>query len=255
MVEVERSKPWSKRGARVAMAVIAGLLWSQYSGDIARLLAPDGIPGLPFGRAILASLSDMIAMTVLVCVAANIGIRYIPWLYGLAAPMGRPLLMVGAPVAIAAIICVLLVPVAAALDPWAIGWRGVGGPLAEEIVYRALSVGALMRLAGWRFVPAVLLPAVVFGLAHAAEGESLAESGAIVAITAVGGLFFGWLFVRWGFNLWPAILAHAGLNTLWEVFAFGETAIGDGFGNLLRLGLVALVLVATYCFAPKTNTA
>jgi membrane protease YdiL (CAAX protease family) len=29
-----------------------------------------------------------------------------------------------------------------------------------------------------------------------------------------GGLLFGWLYVRWGFNLWPAFFVHAGLNTL-----------------------------------------
>lgn len=250
-MQVKRSLPLSKRGIAVALAVIAGLLWSQYSGDITRILVPSGVAGIPFGRSILASLSDIVVLTGLICMSAMIGVTKIPWLTGFSAPVTRPFIVYFALFGAAALLCALLTPIRPELNGWTIAWRGVGGPIAEEIVYRGLAVGALMRLAGWRFVPAILLPALVFGLAHIVQGEDLTNSALIVAITAVGGLLFGWLFVRWGFNLWPAIFAHAGMNTLWEVFAFGETAIGDWFGNAMRLGLVVFMLATTFYFAPK----
>ena len=90
-----------------------------------------------------------------------------------------------------------------------------------------------------------LLPALLFGLVHAGQGSDLGSVAGIVAITGLGGLLFGWLFVRWGFNLWPPILLHVGLNSLWIVFALGETALGGWLGNGLRLAVVIGAIVLT----------
>jgi len=108
-----------------------------------------------------------------------------------------------------------------------------------------------MGLCGWRFFPAALAPALLFGLAHISQGSEPMEIAGIVAITAVGGLLFGWLFVRWGFNLWPAIFVHMGLNALWSVFALGDNAIGGWFGNALRLAVIAAGVGLTLLLAPK----
>ncbi|MEL6363079.1 MAG: CPBP family intramembrane glutamic endopeptidase [Pseudomonadota bacterium] len=151
-------------------------------------------------------------------------------------------------------LCFFVTPIASDVKLPALVWRGIGGPIAEEIVYRGLAIGSLIRIAGWRFLPAVLLQALVFGLAHAAQGETLIDSAANIAITGLGDLLFGWLFVRWNFNPWPAIIAHIGMNTLWEIFAFGDTAIGDWFGNAARLALIALLLVITYVLASRPWT-
>ena len=75
----------------------------------------------------------------------------------------------------------------------------------------------------------------MFGLVHATQGQDPASIAGIVAITGLGGLLFGWLFVRWDFNLWPPILLHIGMNSLWIVFALGDDALGGWLGNALRL--------------------
>ncbi len=249
-MSISKSAPFSRQGITVFLASSVGLVWSQFSGDFAPMLAPDGVMGIPYGRSILASISDIVVLGGLICLAALIGLPKLLRMSGLLEPILKPLLVFGAIFGSAAVVCLFLTPVTSETGAAQIAWLGVGGPVTEEIVFRGLAIGALMRLAGWRFFPAILAPALVFGLAHAVQGSQLADSAAIIAITALGGLFFGWLFVRWGFNLWPAILAHIGLNTMWIVFVFGETAIGDWFGNGVRLSLVILIVLATLYFAP-----
>ena len=86
------------------------------------------------------------------------------------------------------------------------------------------------------------------------EGAELAdEAGLIgdVVVTGVGGFLLGWIFVRWGFSLWPAIVAPAGLNALWGFFDLGENAIGGWTGNALRLGVIAAAIGLTLVMAPK----
>ncbi|MFT3811091.1 MAG: CPBP family intramembrane metalloprotease [Micropepsaceae bacterium] len=122
----------------------------------------------------------------------------------------------------------------------------MGAPVVEEVLYRGLAVGVLIRWCGWNWLAACLWPAVFFGLAHIWQGESLGETAAVVGITAFGAVLFGWLYVRWGFSLWPPILLHIGMNMQWLVFDLGETAIGGVTGNVLRFGVVALAVGATF---------
>ena len=133
-------------------------------------------------------------------------------------------------------------------------WQGVGFPVIEEVIYRGLAVGALILWAGWRWWAACLLPALLFGLVHAGQGTDLGSVAGIVAITGLGGLLFGWLFVRWDFNLWPPILLHVGMNSLWIVFALGETALGGWLGNGLRLAVVAGAVVLTLVMTRRRAT-
>ncbi|MBI1394246.1 MAG: CPBP family intramembrane metalloprotease [Alphaproteobacteria bacterium] len=250
MTPPQNPSPFSAQSLAVAFAVAAGLVWTQFSGDAARMIAPEGVAGIPYGRSILASFSDVVVLAALICAAARIGPGRLGRLSGLNAPVIRPFVVLGVIFAAAAAVCVAVAPLADDLRTADVLWLGVGGPVTEEIVFRGLALGALIGIAGWRFLPAALAPAAVFGLAHAAQGNAPVDSAAIVAITGVGGLLFGWLFVRWGFNLWPAIFAHAGMNALWVVFALGETAIGGWFGNGLRLALVALIILSAVWLAP-----
>ena len=240
---------WTTRDALLmAGAVSVALAWSMFSGDVAHRLT---LPKIPYLRSGLATLSDLTIMILLTALAARRPPGWALSQAGLAKfSLRHPLwgLLVFAPVVAAS---ALLAPLAPDLTPEDIVWPGVIGPFTEELFYRGLAVGLLMRAAGWRFLPAALWPALSFGLAHLWQGSSPQETAAAVAITGIGGVGFGWLFVRWGFALWPAVILHIGMNVLWTVFGLGETAVGGLLGNGLRAATVVLAIGLTLWLAPR----
>ncbi len=236
----------SRQRLAVVVAIALGLIWSQYSGTVARVVAPAGIAGLPYSRSFLASVSDVVVLLLLLVLVARVSGARAWRVVGLHGPPAPAIVSLVALLAAASAICVTAAPFSDSVTVADLAWLGMGGPFFEEVTYRGLAVGSLMLLAGWRFLPAVLVPSVMFGAAHAWQGSGLQEVAGIVAITTAGGLLFGWLYVRWGFNLWPAIIAHMGLNLIWVAFALGESAIGGWFGNVLRLSLVTMIVVTTW---------
>lgn len=245
----DQPRPWSLRSLTIAAAVTAALGWSLVSGDAMRAL-PIALPKVPYLRSGLATASDLLVMIALATLATRRSPVGVLSLTGLHALRRRHLLwaaLVFAPVVAAAAV---LAPVAE-VSAEDFVWPGVLAPLAEELFYRGFAIGLLLRAAGWRFLPAALWPAVFFGLAHLWQGGSAAETAMAVAITGVGGLGFGWLFVRWGYALWPPILLHIGMNCLWTAFALGEDAVGGVLGNGLRLVTVALAIGLTLRLAPR----
>lgn len=116
---------------------------------------------------------------------------------------------------------------------------GVVFPVYEEVIFRGLAIGVLMVHFRWPFLIAALLPSLFFGAFHMYQGDGLQESLGIAAITAFGGVWFGWVYWKWGFNLWPAIFLHAGLNSAWTLFALGDNAMGGQLGNLIRITVIA----------------
>lgn len=239
----------------VAAAVAAGLVWTAFSGPVLR----PHLSGLdtPYLASVLVNLSDLAVLGVLIAVSARLSPAETLRLSGLFEPLARPAIWAALLFAPAALIAFLAAPVATDLSGSDLFWRGLGFPVIEEIVYRGLAVGALIQLARWPWWSACLAPALVFGLVHLAQGEGAMEIAGIVAITGLGGLLFGWLFVRWDFNLWSPILLHAGLNSLWLVFALGETALGGWLGNGLRLGVVigAVLLAVRMTKRPRLDLA
>lgn len=175
-------------------------------------------------------------------------------LSGLAAPVTKPAFFAALLFVPAMLVASASAPVSSAFDSFELATSGVLYPLFEEIGYRGLALGALMQLCGWRFLPAALLPAAFFGAAHIWQGHSPAEIAGVIAITGFGGLFFGWLYVRWGYNLWPPFFLHAGLNALWTVFALGDNAIGGWLGNALRLAVVVGAIILTLLIMRRTPT-
>lgn len=232
----------------LAAAVGAALVWTTFSGALVRPLLA-GVE-IPYARAVAANLSDLAVMALLLGLAARAGPGRLFGLTGLAAPIVRPLAWAGLLFVPAAVIAAATAPVSPDLKALDLFWQGVGFPVFEEIVYRGLAVGALIAWAGWRWWAACLAPALMFGLVHAGQGSDPASVAGVVAITGLGGLLFGWLFVRWGFNLWPAILLHIGLNSLWIVFALGDNALGGWLGNGLRLAVVGAAIGLTFRMAP-----
>ncbi|NZA27185.1 CPBP family intramembrane metalloprotease [Luteimonas sp. SJ-92] len=135
----------------------------------------------------------------------------------------------------------LLAAMRAALVP------GIG----EEVLYRAFLFGFLFRFAGWGFLPAALAGAAFFGAAHFSQGHGLGEAAAIFALTAFGALWFAWLYVEWGYDLWVPVAFHVLMNLYWELFAVADNALGPLAATLLRLGVVVLSVAVTVAVARR----
>ncbi|WP_455749364.1 Rv0804 family intramembrane glutamic endopeptidase [Mycobacterium avium] len=86
----------------------------------------------------------------------------------------------------------------------------VGTVWSEEAAFRAALTAAGSAAFGRR--SAMLLQAIAFGLSHIADARAIGEPVAgTVAVTAVGGWFFGWLTDRCG-SLAAPMLAHLAVN-------------------------------------------
>lgn len=236
-----------------AAAVSIALVWSVVSGDVlAPLIRNEVVRGVPYLRSALTVTTDIFLMIALVCVASRRSPREILGLAGLGALRRVHLVWALGVFAPVVAVCLAFAPVAADLSAKDFVWPGLIGPIAEELFYRGLAIGVLMRLCGWRFLPAALWPAVFFGVVHIWQGRDTLETVGVVAITSLGALLFGWLFVRWKFDLWPAAIAHIGMNCTWTIFALGETAVGGWLGNVQRTLAIVLAIGLTLWLSPKS---
>jgi membrane protease YdiL (CAAX protease family) len=132
------------------------------------------------------------------------------------------------------------------------------GPFAEEVLFRGLLFRQLHLRAGWTARRAMLVSALVFGLAHIGNVrlggvESLVLAAGQVGATSAGGLLFAWIVYRWD-SLWPAIGLHAFMNLWWDLSGAeawanqtqsGATALGPQLANVARLASVALAIALT----------
>lgn len=133
------------------------------------------------------------------------------------------------------------------------------GPVAEEVLFRGFLFRQLIRRAGWNATAAIIVSAMVFGLAHLANVDLALAGGpraavVEVATTAGGGLLFAWVVLRWG-SLWPAIGLHTFMNLSWQMFGVGNwaagahpdaTALGPPPANFARAASVALAVMLTF---------
>ena len=91
----------------------------------------------------------------------------------------------------------------------AIAWTTAA--IGEELFFRGYLLGRIQSLfgGGWLAMAlAVVVQALLFGLAHAYQGPA----GAIQ--TATVGFVLGAIFVAAGRNIWPVILAHGLIDTM-----------------------------------------
>jgi membrane protease YdiL (CAAX protease family) len=227
------------------------LAYSTVSGD---LLGPvvrvEPVRAIPYLGSALVSLGDALALVLLIALAAARSPFRAISQAGLQASIRRPALWALLWLAPAFAACLVFARIAPDVRGQDIAWLGIGGPLAEEFVYRGLALGVLIRWCGWPIWLACVWPAVFFGAAHFGQGEDWSSVAGIVAITGLGGILFGWLFVRWRFNLWPPVFLHVGLNTIWLVFDLGENALGGWLGNAMRLAVIAVAVGASLWLAP-----
>lgn len=116
----------------------------------------------------------------------------------------------------------------------------------EELIFRGFVFGQLFRCARWGFLPAALLTAVAFGSLHLYQGHDWISALSAFGVTALGSLFFSWLFVEWNYNLWTVVWLHTLMNLPWIVFRVSDTgAVGDIWDNVLRISTIVLAVGLT----------
>lgn len=133
----------------------------------------------------------------------------------------------------------------------ALTWIVIAG-LFEEIVFRGFIFGQLFRYAGWGFLPAALPTALVFGSLHLYQGHDLASALGSFGITALGSLFFSWIYVEWNYNLWSVIWLHVLMNAPWILFHVSASgAVGSTEANILRFSTIALSVLLTLYYKKR----
>ena len=135
------------------------------------------------------------------------------------------------------------------LSMWSLVFTLTVWPFTWELMFRGYAFRQLHRRAGWGFFSAALVPPLLFAVIHLgfaffADVDlrlPLLSAGAAL----LGGLFFSWLFVAWGDNLWPGVAFHGLLNFWWEGFGIDRDGIGTLGSNLLRGAAVVLAVLLT----------
>ncbi len=126
-----------------------------------------------------------------------------------------------------------------------VAWTIFLAPVFEELVYRGFLFGQLFRFAGWGFIPAGLINALVFGGLHLYQASDMASAIGIFSVTAMGGMWFAWLYIEWDRNLWVPIFMHLLMNAWWMLFAAGTNAGGGWEANLFRGMTIAISVIVT----------
>ncbi len=94
----------------------------------------------------------------------------------------------------------------------------VGAPIVEELFFRGLVQSVMTRRLGTS--PAIVLQAMLFGLAHFELGMTFNQAAVRCGTVMVLGLFNGWLRVQSG-RLGAGMVAHATYNVIVTLITFG----------------------------------
>ena len=245
-------EPEPARRAWIALPVIALFLWlDHFHLDLFRLVAA-GWTGA--GRTLaLAALGYLPhGLAALGAAALLAGPRRAAWALGLHR----------SPLRGAALAMVLTLPMLGAMawnapltltaqTPHELARMALLPGFGEELLYRGLLFGLLFRFAGWGFLPAALGVALLFGGAHLYQGGDSAEAAGIFALTALGSLWFAWLYVEWGYDLWVPVVLHVLMNAWFILFPVAENALGPGWFIAVRLAVLALSVIVTVAVARR----
>lgn len=141
------------------------------------------------------------------------------------------------------------------IDPHAILIGCLLAAVSEEILYRAMLFGQLFRHAGWGFIFAGLASALFFGAGHLYQGDSWGSLAGIFLVTFAGGMWFSWLYVEYGYNLWVPMSYHFFMNLSWAVFDVSDNALGGLGPNIFRAATIALSIWLTIRHKRRTGEA
>jgi hypothetical protein len=139
------------------------------------------------------------------------------------------------------IIYPLFFEVKLSLDPYNVFSGSILSPVYEEIIFRAFFFGTLVGLLRWKFWQVVVLNALAFSFGHLYQAHDLMSTVFTVAITSVACIWWGWMFVRWRYNLWFPLFLHILMNFSFELFQImGGTAAGGIATYAGRLMVIAI---------------
>lgn len=113
----------------------------------------------------------------------------------------------------------------------------------EEIIFRATLFGVLFRYCRWGFIPAAIISSVIFGFGHIYQGQDAISALTAVAITAVAGTWFSWLYCECGYRIWFPMFMHIFMNAAYGIFGMSGGAAGDLEGNIFKASSIILSLV------------
>lgn len=127
-------------------------------------------------------------------------------------------------------------------------------PIFEELMYRGFLFGQLYRFGGWGVIPAGLLNALIFASLHLYQAQDFGSAVAIFTVTALGGMWFAWLYVEWNYNLWISIFLHLFMNAWWIIFEMGNNAAGGWYANIFRALAIAASIIITIRMRKKQGS-
>ena len=129
---------------------------------------------------------------------------------------------------------------------WAV-FAGIG----EEILYRGMLFGLLFRFAGWGFLPAALIGAIVFGIGHFYQGNSVIEFLGIFGITAIAAVWWSWMYIEWDNNIWVPAALHILMNSYFQIFDVAGGTLGSWSFFFIRAVVVLLSIGLTVRHAKR----
>ena len=123
----------------------------------------------------------------------------------------------------------------------------------EELLFRAFLFGILFRKLGWGFIPASILGAFIFGIAHLYQASAFSEAISVFAVTSLGAIWFAWLFIEWKENIWIPIFLHFFMNLSWILFEVSNNASGNLYTNIFRIITIAITIIITIIYNKRKD--
>ena len=123
----------------------------------------------------------------------------------------------------------------------------VQASFVEELLFRGFAFGMLVQLARARVWPAAILTGLAFGTIHLSgfSPATVQREFLWVAIIALGGILYAWLFWRWKWNLWMVIGLHLFMNLWWGIWDLGQNALAPWAVTVARVLTITLAVTLT----------
>jgi membrane protease YdiL (CAAX protease family) len=123
----------------------------------------------------------------------------------------------------------------------------------EETYFRGFLFGQLFRHTQMGFIPAIVLCSVLFASGHLYQSTDPKVLLGVLLTTFIGSIWFAWLYVEWGYNIWVPVCLHSFMDASWYLFDAGSNALGGVGANVFRLMTVALAILLTIIHKRRTK--